>query len=342
MSFEKQRNIITRTLGEDNVRLLTATKAILAGGAITSIFSGNEINDFDIYFRKMEDLIVFIRNAYRDTSNLSDLELVELKPFSLNCVSYTNRSITFSSNCLKIQLIHFDYFDSIQKIFDSFDFYHNMGAYDFGTSEFVLDSNFLSDVAERRINFNPSTKYPIMSTLRVSKYTERGYNISKKEMFKIALAVAKLNIESWEELEDQLSGFYGVDIKKMFDHTQEFSTDAAIRMLDLVEELPNTDDFHPTIKDLLFNIEGSPIKDQRIFFKQVRDNRINEFSTGYTITCDNMEVCCDVEEAESSIFYVGTNYQIAVLQLVDGNVGMVNGNIVLNGSVKVLHTIQTN
>ncbi|AQW88593.1 hypothetical protein FDH34_gp068 [Serratia phage BF] len=347
MSFEKQRNIITRTLGEDNIRLLTTTKAILAGGAITSIFSGKDINDFDIYFRRIEDLITFIRNAYCDEDNLSDEEFVDLAPFSLICTSYTNRSITFNVDELKIQLIHFDYFDSIQKIFDSYDFHHNMGAYDFSTSEFVLDEHFLTDIAERRLTFNAGTKYPIMSTLRVSKYVDRGYKISKKEMFKIALAVAKLNIESWEELEDQLSGFYGIDVRKMFDKTQEFSIDTAIEMLDLVEELPEqSTDIHPTLKDLLFNIEGSPIKDQRIFFKQVQDNGINfvslhsgteTFGTDQITACDGMAVYCTFEEANSTYFF-RKNFHIAILQLVEGEVEMKGDSLVLTGAVKLLGT----
>ncbi|SOK58869.1 hypothetical protein [Yersinia phage fHe-Yen9-03] len=346
MSFEKQRNIITRTLGEDNIRLLKMTNAILAGGAITSIFSGKEINDFDIYFRKVEDLLAFVRNAYCDEEHLTDDLFAELAPFSLICTSYTTRSITFNNdNNLKIQLIHFDYFDTIQQIFDSYDFHHNMGAYDFSTDEFVLDDHFLTDIAQRRLTFNDGTKYPIMSTLRVSKYIDRGYVISKKEMFKIALSVSRLDIQTWDELEDQLSGFYGVDISKMFDRTEEFSLESAIGMLDKVEEIPEQENnIHPTLNDLLFNIIGSPYTTQRIFFKTVILDGINYVSTtsndiftlDTVLQCNNMCVSGTINETRNNRYLFGANSQIAILQLLDGNVSMRANNLVLNGTVKLL------
>lgn len=47
MSFEIEKNLIKKTIGEDVYGLLKDTKCILAGGAITSIFSGTEVMDYD-------------------------------------------------------------------------------------------------------------------------------------------------------------------------------------------------------------------------------------------------------------------------------------------------------
>lgn len=234
-AFEQERKALLRPFDEDLMELFKISNAIIAGGAITSIFSSKEINDYDIYFRSFEDIQTFISNAFGE--DVPESLNAELPDFHLLCTSFTNRSIMFRAlGELKIQLIHFKLFDEIQDIFDSFDFTINMGAFDFKTNEFVMDNRFLADVSKRRLVFNEKTTYPIISTLRVQKYVERGYTTSKKVMFQLALAVARLDIQSWKELEDQLSGFYGVNVKDLFDNTQEFDLTTAINMLDLVEE----------------------------------------------------------------------------------------------------------
>lgn len=277
INFEKQKNTLYRKLGTDIVDLLKASRAIIAGGAITSIFSEKDINDYDIYFRSYEDIEVFIKNVFNQGEYLPETKFVDLPRFSLVCKNHTDRSILFSSGSgdmeKYVQLIHFSFFENAQQIFESFDFHLNMGAFDFCTEEFVLDDNFLTSLTSRRITFNRNTKYPIISTLRVQKYLDRGYKISKKEMFKIALAVNNLTITSWEELEDQMSGFYGVDVSKIFDKEKEFSLEAAIDMLDLVEEQD-----YPVYNNAIYNAyelialirKEHNIPEQRTFYKKVR------------------------------------------------------------------------
>lgn len=270
--FLKEKKALERYLGEDVLELLRVSNAIIAGGAITSIFSHKEINDIDVYFRSFEDLDVFIKNAYAKGDELPDARFADIPEFSAICNSHTSRSVLFMAGDVKIQLIHFNFFDKIQGIFDSFDFTINMGAYDCATGEFTLGDRFLVDLSKRRLEFNPKTTYPIISTLRVSKYTSRGFNISKKSMFQLALAVQNLTINTWEELEDQLSGFYGVDVSELFDKTAEFSIPDAIDMLDKVEE-----DFdheveltHPTYAQLRSQLREYHNEEQpKRFYKKV-------------------------------------------------------------------------
>jgi hypothetical protein len=235
IDFQKEKNLLKKHLGSDIVTLLKTSRAVLAGGAITSIFSGKEINDFDIYFRSYEDLIIFIKNVYNKENLLEEDEWCD-QYFSLICVNHTNRSILFTKDNVKLQAIHFSFYEQPEDIFKSFDFTINMAAYDFKDDKFIFHEDFFKDLAQRRLTFNPKTDYPIISSLRVSKYLDRGYKISKKEMFKISLAIADTKIDSWNKLEDHLSGFYGVDVSKLFDKNQEFSLVNAIDMLDKVEE----------------------------------------------------------------------------------------------------------
>lgn len=280
--------MLLRNLGEDAVKLLKTTNAIIAGGAITSIFTGAEINDYDIYFRSKEDIVTFIRNSYNEEGDPSDEseiyplpehKFLDLGSYEFVCNNHTQRSISITHNGLNLQLIHFDFFEDAHAIFKSYDFHINMAAYDFMTDEFVLHDYFMTSIAARKLTFNPGTRYPIMSTLRVSKYLERGYTISKKEMFKIGLAIANLNIDSWETLEDQLSGFYGIDVSNMFDRSVPFDIDTAIDMIDSVHELvPDRSGMSPTMEQLFFSIMGNPFSEQRIFFKRMLANDDGTYS----------------------------------------------------------------
>jgi hypothetical protein len=285
------------------VKLLTKTNAIIAGGSITSLFSQSEINDFDVYFRSKEDMIVFIRNAYKQpgsASNFEDLFILSENQivkfdgtFNITCQNQTARSITFTQNSNTIQLIHFAYFETPNDIFDSYDFHCNMAAYDFSTGDFVLHEKFMEDVAARRLTFNEGTRYPIMSTLRIHKYIERGYTINRKELFKIGLTCSMLNLNSWESLIDQLSGFYGVSISDMFDQTQDFSMNLAIEMLDNVYELPETDLVVPSFEQIMFLIAGNPYAEYKYAYRLLSINREDGKIVNYYDTVTKTEFPVD-------------------------------------------------
>lgn len=358
MNLQRHKGTLLRNLGEDAVKMLTTSKAIIAGGALTSIFTGTEVNDYDIYFRSRKDIITFIRNAFCQEGDESDIneiyplseeDFLDIGQYEFICQNHTSRSITFTHNELVLQLIHFDFFEDVRDIFRSYDFHINMAAFDFATSEFVLHDKFITDIAERRLTFNSGTAYPIMSSLRVSKYLERGYKISKKEMFKIGMTISELDINSWGELEDQLSGFYGVDISDVFDHAVEFSMDAAIDMMDAVLEVPEkTHATHPTIEMLYFTIMGNPHQNQRIFFKYVKDidgvvthphNTDEVYKLNEAVYFKEfIDVAPDITDVPATYFNSSRfNHKVAILELQEGgSMDFGHSGLCIKGNVKLL------
>src|SRR5690606_10611694 len=113
--------------------------------------------------------------------------------------------------------IVYKFFETPEDVFNAFDFSVNMGAYDFKERNFVLDSRFLRHNAQRYLEVNTNTDYPLISVLRVDKYREKGYRISKPQMLALLMAVSSLKLDSWEQAQDQFSGMYGVDPDKLFD-----------------------------------------------------------------------------------------------------------------------------
>ena len=184
--------------------------SFLAGGAITSIFSGKPVNDYDVYFKDESSLVDAIHECYGA---------------GMWCACVTDRAITFLDNGVPVQLMTFEYFPTPQDIFDRFDFTCCMGAWGPDAGDFTLHDDFLLSLSERALRFNHGTLYPIASQLRVLKYQDRGFAIDRREVLKLALACSAVKMESWDDMRQQIGGAYGNKITMVEDG--EFSISAA-------------------------------------------------------------------------------------------------------------------
>jgi hypothetical protein len=173
----------------------------VAGGALTSLFTRNPINDFDIYPKSRKDLVRAIEWAYDN---------------KWNPVNKSNRAITFTENGVSsfeepsvLQIMTFDSYPTHKDIFKYFDFTICMGALDLDTKKLHLHKDFLKHNSQRVLVFNDKTKYPYASARRVDKYKERGYTIGRFEQMKILMACASKKIKSWHDFKEQMGGIYG-------------------------------------------------------------------------------------------------------------------------------------
>lgn len=192
--------------------------AFIAGGAITSVFTGKPINDVDFYFKSKDDFIEAVGLAYNE---------------SLWCVAASDRAVTFVNGDSIVQLMHFDFFPTAEAIFDAFDFTVCMAAYDLDKEEFVFHENFMKHAAQRHLSFHSGTRYPYGSLLRVLKYQQRDYRIGKGDLLRIGLSLQKVQINSWDDLAAAIGGQYGDRAKIETD--QPYSLEAAIDMFKDVE-----------------------------------------------------------------------------------------------------------
>lgn len=273
---------------EEIVLLLKTAGCFVAGGAITSLFSGKEINDVDVYFRDFDSLNLVLRALFNIDEEDTDLEP---QNFSLVYTHHTNKSILFTKDDLNIQLIYFKFFKSAQEIFDTFDFTINMGVYDCAEDKFIFDDNFLKDLAQRRLIVNPDTAYPIISLLRIDKYKQKGYNISRKDFVILALAVSRLDIKNWDDMADAIGGMYGYNYTDLFDVNKEFSISEAIAQLmtleSNIESVVKKDGmgYYQLIEEIrkTLKIPEKPESESKIFYKKVVATHIaNMFESYYT------------------------------------------------------------
>lgn len=260
MNYKQEIKQLKNAIPEDVLAILSQEKCFIAGGALTSIFTGTQINDIDIYFRSRDSL----DRVMQVFCNIKDKNLPTQRPFKIGTegdnqfrvedniqpVTLTKKSVVFSQgngywNPTKgsytpqasLQFISFQYFDTPEDIFDTFDFSVNMCAYDCANGELTLHDNFLKHLARRSLVVNTNTAYPLISLLRCDKYKERGYNISTKEQMSLMFAVANMKIDSWEDAKDHIGGMYGFDVEDLFNEDEEFGLGKVIDQLKSVEKV---------------------------------------------------------------------------------------------------------
>ena len=188
--------------------------AFIAGGALTSAFTGSEIKDADMYFKSKAAFIDAVEQAYDE---------------GLWCLAATDRAVTFARGESIIQLMHFDFFATAQDIFDAFDFTVCMAAYDLDDEQFVFHDDFMKHAAQRFLRFHSGTRYPYGSLIRILKYQQRGYTIGKGDLLRIGLCCQRVTLESWDDLARAIGGQYGEKAK--IDASVPFSIDAALDLL---------------------------------------------------------------------------------------------------------------
>lgn len=233
--YERQKAKLKELLAKDTyidgkggfLQELKKYKCWIAGGAILSIFTGEEVNDVDVFFRSKEDVFNVINarsgNWYFTKWSATTKDIIR-KP---------------------VQLVYKNTFSSVEEIFKTFDFSVCCAAYDCETEEFVFGDTFFEDVMSRTIHFNHHTDGAIMTLPRIVKYQERGYSFPKPELMKVGLTLANYNLQSWDDVSNVLSGTYGSSFSSLADDMKEknidFSFDEAINVVSKCEE-NNIDD----------------------------------------------------------------------------------------------------
>lgn len=225
-----KKSLLLSDLSEDLICCLKEYNAVIAGGAITSVFKGVDINDYDVYFKTDGDMYRFLMSwwcekHYRTSSHKA-----------LNFVDWEGK------NSL-IQVVTLKSYPTIEDIWNDFDFTVCMGAFDFSDEKFHLHKDFIYDNISNTLNFNKNTAFPIVSLKRVDKYKNKGYSINLYNMYQIAFAIKNLEINNYQELCNHLGGMYGEEIDDLFDEIKDepFDIDKALKCIDEKSDRTHTD-----------------------------------------------------------------------------------------------------
>lgn len=213
---------------------------IITGGAIVSMLNGEEVHDYDVYFRTKE-ACVKVAKYYADIFNKSHKSYVEIKdedgrvqcfirsagvagepeeegitdetePYvespTVNDEKPKYRPVFFSTNAIslsdKIQLV-IRFYGSTEDIHKNYDFVHCTCCYSFFDNELSLPSRALESIINKELYYIGS-KYPVCSIIRTRKFISRGWTINAGQYLKMCLQVSELNLKDMKVFKDQLAG----------------------------------------------------------------------------------------------------------------------------------------
>jgi len=300
----------------------------VAGGYWTSVFTNTEVNDIDVYFRSKETLELFLKSAFGEAEGEAPEEfedLIDIPSYGIRCIGYTDKSIMFTmkNSGHQVQLIHNKFYESAEAIFDTFDYTINMCAYDFKKDLMIMHDRFPIDVMARRLVVNPNTSFPIISQLRIDKYKQRGYSINRKEFLKLSVAVAGLDLKTWDQAIKQLAGMYGWCIDELFDTTKEFSIPELLEQLDELEFKKDQVKPFEAISDLDTLLEGieemheehDPDREY-FYYKKVKStadpnvfksqhNSSFQYKVGEKVQCDKRGIFVFKSSRKAENFFMG-------------------------------------
>ncbi len=208
---------------------------LVSGGSITSLFLGEEVNDYDIYLQDrgvLKSLMEYYSKSYPEISildgpqdsHLPGIEGVvkrnmhegQLKffvgnnkggGFKTGTIEGEYRPLFFSPNAISlsdnVQIVN-RFWGTPEEIHKTFDFIHATNYYTFKEG-LVTNVAALESILSRTLSYQGSL-YPVTSILRAKKFTKRKWNINAGEMLKIMFQISQLDLTNVSVLEDQLIG----------------------------------------------------------------------------------------------------------------------------------------
>jgi len=225
------------SITDENVRKAAHKDVIVTGGAIASMLLGEQVNDYDIYFKSAEttlmvakyyvskfksgnpEVLLAIRAEKESMVNVkneteerviifinSDGYIKETEKTDENKEKY--RPVFMSQNAItlsnSVQLI-IRFYGEPDKIHDNYDFVHAMSYWDHANEKLEIPAGTLESLLSRSLEYKGSL-YPIASIFRMKKFIERGWRITAGQQLKIMWQISEIDLTDIEVVREQLTG----------------------------------------------------------------------------------------------------------------------------------------
>lgn len=233
--FDKEALLLKKYLYSDILEVFQKNHVYVAGGAITSVFSGTKINDYDVYFKDKES-----RDAV--------LEFFNDKSNGVTKVCSSVNAATYNTPLATIQLILRDEYISktTEELVNKFDFTVCQAGFCFQQDEFYLAPRFLQDLSGKKLVFNLTCMNPLSSLWRTYKYVNRGYSIESTEVIKIAFVIAEhlKDVNNYADLKKMLDSFSPTQYKHLLNYLKsmedtKFGTNSFLTLMDTFNIIDN-------------------------------------------------------------------------------------------------------
>ena len=142
------------------------TNCIITGGAISSVFHDQKINDIDLYAK---DNVISIKDYIITQMPNYIKQYTSYDMLQKNVPAITENAVTFAND------LQFIYIDKAEKCRAQFDFIHCMPWFDILTQKLYISPEQYSSIANKRLIPNPHGQE--VKFRRIDKYTLRGWTI---------------------------------------------------------------------------------------------------------------------------------------------------------------------
>ena len=214
-----------------------AEDVIVTGGCIASMLLGEQVNDFDLYF-KTKKTTLLVAKYYADVFNKKHDPLIKIEveekvvknikgknenrilcyiksngvaeePKNIRKKDRTKyRPVFISENAItlshKIQLVT-RFYGEPDKIHDNYDFIHATCYFIPSNNELVTPEPALLSLMSRTLVYHGSL-YPIASVFRTKKFINRGWRITAGQQLKMMWQISEIDLSDYETLREQLTG----------------------------------------------------------------------------------------------------------------------------------------
>jgi len=245
------------SITDETVKKAVLKDAMVMGGSIASMLLGDDVNDYDVYFRTPEtvDLVAkYYLGVYEEksgncggamavhdsVSNIKgDVErriyievpsegVLGVNPDDENLSLPVNdpesyQPVFISQNAItlsdQIQLIT-RFYGEPDEVLKNFDFSHAKNVYVHDGKKVILNDLALECLLSKTLHYEGSL-YPIASVWRMKKFIDRGFRISAGQQLKIMWQISELDLSDLDLLRDQLVGVDSVYLADLIRHLSE-------------------------------------------------------------------------------------------------------------------------
>ena len=238
-----------KSISDDNVRKHAKRDVIVTGGCIASMLLGEEVNDYDIYFRTKETALevekyyvdqftfeeggkatVDTETIYNIKGQAEDRVIIRIPSEGVAEAPESKdeyRPVFLSQNAITltgdIQLI-VRFYGEPDRIHDNYDFVHATCYYDHSNSKLEMPSEALQCLLSRSLVYRGSL-YPIASIFRMKKFLDRGWRITAGEQLKICWQISELDLTDYDVIREQLTGVDVSYMDELVDSLRDVSSD---------------------------------------------------------------------------------------------------------------------
>lgn len=243
-SLHKKLSDWLDNVDDDGIKKIIKENAIVTGGALVSLLTGDEPHDYDVYFKNYESCLAVAKFfAEKWNSTHPDKSKVEIHTEDGRITAFIKsagavmedgetgiddetepdtgeteeeqkqekpkyRPRYFSTNAIslsdKIQIV-IRFYGSVEEIHTNYDFVHCTCSYDFSENKVDLPADALEAIINKELRYTGS-KYPLCSIIRSRKFIQRGWSINAGQYLKMCLQLNELDLHDLKVFKDQLTG----------------------------------------------------------------------------------------------------------------------------------------